>query len=278
MTIGCFDDTARHSTIRNRQSAIGNPEYPLSGHSKWSTIKHKKAALDAKRGKLWSKLARGVTMAAKTGGNPADNPRLRLAIDKAKAANMPKDTIEKAIKKGTGELEGENYEEVLYEGYGPGGVAVMCRAMTDNRNRTAAEIKKIFERSGGNLGAPNCVAFQFQQKGVIVVSAEKASEDRIIEPALEAGADDVRSSDLIHEIITSPDAFEPVRNAVQAAGIEPESADLQMVAMNEIRLDLDTARKVTRLIDALEDHDDIDAVYTNIDVPDEVVTQLAAEA
>lgn len=250
----------------------------MSGHSKWSTIKHKKAALDAKRGKLWSKLARGVTMAAKSGGNPEDNPRLRLAIDKAKGANMPKDTIEKAVKKGTGEIEGESYEEVLYEGYGPGGIAVMAKAMTDNRNRTGAEIKKIFERAGGNLGQPNCVAFQFQQKGVIVVPTEKASEDRIMELALEAGADDVSSGDMIHEIITTPEAFEQVRSALDEAGIEPESADLRMVAMNEISLDLAAARKVTRLIDALEDHDDIDAVYTNIDVPDEVVTQLAAEA
>lgn len=250
----------------------------MSGHSKWSTIKHKKAAIDAKRGKLWSKLARAVTMAAKTGGNPEDNPRLRLAIDKAKGANMPKDTIEKAIKKGTGELEGENYEEVLYEGYGHGGVAVMCKAMTDNRNRTSAEIKKIFERAGGNLGPPNCVAFQFQQKGVIVVRAEKASEDRIMEIALEAGAEDVSSGDMIHEIITSPETFEEVRQALQAAEIETESADLRMVAANEITLGLEAARKITRLIDNLEDHDDVDAVYANIDVPDEVVTQLAAEA
>ncbi len=249
----------------------------MSGHSKWSTIKHKKAALDAKRGKAWSKLARAVTMAAKTGGNPADNPRLRLAIDKAKADNMPKDTIEKAIKKGTGELEGQSYEEVLYEGYGPGGVAVMCQVVTDNRNRTSAEVKKIFERAGGNLGQPNCVAFQFQQKGVIVLSADKASEDQIMELALEAGADDVSSSEMIHEIITTPEAFEQVKQAVAAAEIEIESADLRMVAANGITLDLSTARKVIRLIDALEDHDDIDAVYTNIDVPDDVVAQLAKE-
>ncbi len=147
----------------------------MSGHSKWSTIKHKKAALDKKRGKAWSKLSRAIIMAAKSGGNPADNPTLRLAIDKAKADNMPKDTIEKAIKKGTGALEGQNYEDVLYEGYGPGGVAVMCQAVTDSRNRTSAEIKKIFERAGGNLGQSNCVAFQFQQKGVILVAADKAS-------------------------------------------------------------------------------------------------------
>ncbi len=249
----------------------------MSGHSKWSTIKHKKAALDAKRGKAWSKLSRAVTMAAKIGGNPADNPRLRLAIDKAKADNMPKDTIEKAIKKGTGELAGQNYEDVLYEGYGPNGVAVMCQAVTDNRNRTGAEIKKIFERANGNLGQSNCVAFQFQQKGVILVAAEKATEDQLMELALEAGAEDVTCSEMIHEIITTPEAFEQVRKAVADAEIEIESADLRMVSDTEITLDLNTARKVTRLIDALEDHDDIDAVYSNIDVPDDVLAQLAKE-
>ena len=249
----------------------------MSGHSKWSTIKHKKAALDAKRGKAWSKLARTITMAAKTGGNPDDNPRLRLAIDKAKAGNMPKDTIEKAIKKGTGELEGESYEDVLYEGYGPGGAAVMCRAVTDNRNRTSAEIKKAFERAGGNLGPANCVAFQFKQRGVIVVETEKASEDRIMEIALEAGADDVSTSEFIHEIICSPEVFEEVKKAVEEAEIEIQSADISMVADNLMTLDLDGARKVMRLLDVLEDHDDVDAVYSNTDIPDDIVSQLAKE-
>lgn len=246
----------------------------MSGHSKWSTIKHKKAALDAKRGKAWSKLARSVTMAAKSGGNPNDNPTLRLAIDKAKNDNMPKDTIEKAIKKGTGELQGESYEEVLYEGYGPGGVAVMCRALTDNRNRTSAEIKKVFERSGGNLGSTNCVAFQFAQKGVILVDSTKATEDQLMEIALEAGADDITSSALVHEVLCNPDVFEAVRDAIRGAGIEVQSADLSMVADNLVSLDLATARKVARLIDALEEHDDADAVYSNSDIPDDVVAQL----
>jgi len=249
----------------------------LSGHSKWSTIKHKKAALDAKRGKSWSKLAKTITMAAKNGGNPNDNPRLRLAIDKAKADNMPKDTIEKAIKKGTGELEGENYEDVRYEGYGSNGVAVMAQAVTDNRNRTGSEIKKIFERAGGNLGQPNCVAFQFQQKGVILIAADKATEDQIMEIALEAGADDVHSSKLVHEIITSPEMFDDVKSAIETAELDIESADISMVADNEITLDVDTARKVLRLIDALEEQEDVEAVYTNIDVPDDVVSQLANE-
>ncbi|MCO6437809.1 MAG: YebC/PmpR family DNA-binding transcriptional regulator [Phycisphaerae bacterium] len=250
----------------------------MSGHSKWSTIKHKKAALDAKRGKAWSKFARAVTMAAKMGGGSIeDNPRLRLAVDKAKAANMPKDTIEKAIKKGTGELEGESYEEIVYEGYGPGGVAVMCKVMTDNRNRTAGEIRKIFERAGGNLGSTNCVAFQFRNRGVIVVEASKASEDKMMELALEAGADDVTSSADIHEVMTSPENFEAVREAIEAAGIEIQSADLSQVADNLISLDLDSARKVMRLIDALDEHDDVDAVYSNTDISDDVVAELAKE-
>ncbi|MBU0719399.1 MAG: YebC/PmpR family DNA-binding transcriptional regulator [Planctomycetes bacterium] len=249
----------------------------MSGHSKWSTIKHKKAAIDAKRGKAWSTLARAVTLAAKSGGNPDDNPRLRLAIDKAKADNMPKDTIEKAIKKGTGEIEGVAYEAVLYEGYGPGGVAVMCQCVTDNRNRTAAEIKKVFERAGGNLGAPNCVAFQFSQKGVIVVERSKASEEQIMELALEAGADDIDTSEHIYEITCSPEVFEAVRDAIRNAGIETQSADLAMVAANQITLDLAKARSVMRLIDNLEEHDDVDAVYSNSDVPDDVIAALAKE-
>jgi len=249
----------------------------VSGHSKWSTIKHKKAALDAKRGKAWSKHARAVTMAAKAGGNPNDNPRLRLAIDKAKADNMPKDTIEKAIKKGTGELAGESYEDVLYEGYGPAGVAVMCRAVTDNRARTSSEIKKIFERSGGSLGSPHCVAFQFTPSGVLVVPREQVSEDRLMEIALEAGADDVRSSEHIHEITCAPEAFHHVKQKIEAAGITFQSADIIMAADNSIPLDLATARKVMRLIDALEEHDDVDAVYSNSDISDDVVAALAKE-
>ena len=247
----------------------------MSGHSKWSSIKHKKAALDKKRGKAWSKLSRAIIMAAKSGGNPADNPSLRLAVDKAKADNMPKDTIEKAIKKGTGELASENYVDVRYEGYGSGGVAVMCQAVTDNRNRTGAEIKKIFERAGGNLGSVNCVAFMFHQRGVILVDAAHASEDRIMEIALEAGADDVNTSDQLHEITCVPDAFETVRDAIKEAGIELQSADLSMVADTEVTLDLTVARKVMRLIDNLEEHDDVDDVYSNSDIPDDVLKELA---
>ena len=249
----------------------------MSGHSKWSTIKHKKAALDAKRGKAWSKLARAITMAAQKGGNPSDNPSLRLAIDKARADNMPKDTIEKAIRKGTGELEGESFEEIVYEGYGPGGVAVMCKAVTDNRNRTTPEIRKLFERCGGSLGATNCVAFMFSQKGVIVVDATKVSEDRLLEVALESGAEDVITSEVAHEIMCAPTSFEEVKHALEAAEIEIASADLLMVAANEITLDLERARKVMRMIDAFEEHDDVEAVYSNTHIPDDVGAQLAQE-
>ena len=250
----------------------------MSGHSKWSTIKHKKAVLDSRRGKAWSKHARAITVAAKSGGNPNDNPRLRLAIDKAKADNMPKDTIEKAIKKGTGELAGENYEEVVYEGYGASGIAVMCKAMTDNRARTAGEIRKIFERAGGSLGATNCVAFQFSQKGVILIATDQVSEDKLMEIALEAGAEDVSSSAHIHEVNTTPESFETVRDAIKSAGIEIQSADLSMVAANLIRLeDVNSARKVMKLIDALDEQDDVDSVYTNSDLPDEIIAALSKE-
>ncbi len=249
----------------------------MSGHSKWSTIKHKKAALDKKRGKAWSKLSRAIMMCARNGSNPDDNPSLRLAVDKAKADNMPKDTIEKAIKKGAGELDGGSYEEVLYEGYGAGGVAVMVRVMTDNRNRTSPEIKKLFERCGGNLGSPNCVAFMFSQKGVILIDPENATEDKVMEVALEAGADDVDSSEMIHEIICGAAALQDVKAAIEGAGIEVQSADVSLVAANLVTLDLVGARKVMKLIDALDDHDDVDAVYSNSDVPDDVVAALSKE-
>jgi len=249
----------------------------MSGHSKWSTIKHKKARLDAKRGKNWSKLARNVTMAAKSGGgNPEDNPRLRLAIDKAKADNMPKDTIEKAVKKGTGELEGADYEEIVYEGYGANGVAIMARALTDNRARTAAEIKKIFERVGGNLGAPNCVAWMFSTKGVFAVNAEEVPEDRIMEVALEAGAEDASSSQLVHEITCAPEDYHQVKAALEAAGIPIQSSDVTHLAANTVTLDLDASRKVLRLIEALEEHDDIESVSSNMDLSDEVMKELSA--
>lgn len=250
----------------------------MSGHSKWSSIKHKKAALDAKRGKSWSKLSRSITVAARTGGgNPNDNPRLRLAVEKARDANMPKDTIEKAIKKGTGEVEGETYEEVMYEGYGPAGVAVMCRALTDNRNRTASDIKKTFERHGGNLGTPNCVAWMFNLKGVITVDTDAVDEDKLMEVALEGGAEDVTTSEMVHEVICEADAYEAVKQTVKQAGIEIQSADVTMMAANQITLDLADAQKVMRLIDSLDNHDDVESVSSNFDLPDDVMRELAKD-
>ena len=249
----------------------------MSGHSHWSRIKHKKAVTDARRGKSWSKLARAVTMSAKAGGNPNDNPRLRLAIDKARGENMPKDTIEKAIKKGTGEIEGVSFEEILYEGYGHGGVAFMCQVTTDNRNRTGAEIRKVFERAGGNLGSSNCVAFMFHQKGLIAVEREKVSEDKIMELALEAGADDVETLEDAFEITCAPSAFEAVHQAIKDAELETVTAELSMVADNLVTLDLTAARKVLRLVEALEDQDDVDNVYTNSDIAEDVMAQLAKE-
>jgi YebC/PmpR family DNA-binding regulatory protein len=249
----------------------------MSGHSKWSTIKHKKAALDAKRGKAWSKVSRDITVAAKMGGgDPEMNPRLRLAIDKAKSANMPKDNVERAIKKGTGDLEGANYEECLYEGYGPGGVAVMCSALTDNRARTGPEIKKIFERSGGNLGAANSVSWMFALKGVIVISASGVEEDKVMEIAIEAGAEDVSISDICYEVTCDPESYLAVKEALEAAKMPIESAEVTNVASNEITVgDVETARKVMRLLDNLEDYDDTQSVSSNADIPDEIVAQLA---
>ena len=250
----------------------------MSGHSKWSSIKHKKAITDAKRGKAWSKITRDLTVAVKTGGGDPDaNSRLRLAIDKAKGANMPKDTIEKAIKKGTGELEGAAYEEIVYEGYGPNGVAVMVQALTDNRSRTAPEIRKLFERKNGNLGASNCVAWMFRQKGVIVVSREDAEEDQLIEIAIENGAEDVTTSERIYEVTCDPSSFEGVRDAIRQAEITIQSSDLTMIAENNVVLDLAGARKVLDLVEALEEHDDVQSVASNFDIPDDVLARLDAE-
>lgn len=247
----------------------------MSGHSKWATIKRKKAVVDARRGQAWTKHAKAITMAAKLGGGSVDdNARLRLAVDKAKASNMPKDTIEKAILKGTGGLDGDTLEEVVYEGYGPGGVAIMAKATTDNRTRTAPEIKTIFSKGGGNLGAVNCVSWMFTQQGVIIVSAEKMPPDRVLEIALDNGADDVKSTDDEHEVVCSPDAFLPLRDALEKAGCVVLSADLTMVAANEVTLDAEQAVKVLKLIDTLEEHDDVDDVYSNASIADEIMAKL----
>ncbi|MHC4063332.1 MAG: YebC/PmpR family DNA-binding transcriptional regulator [Planctomycetota bacterium] len=248
----------------------------MSGHSKWSTIKHKKAANDARRSKAWSKLTRYVAMAARSGGGDPDaNARLRLAIEKAKAANVPKDTIEKAIKKGTGEQPGVVYEEVLYEGYGPGGVAVMCQAVTDNRHRTSPEMKKLFERCGGNLGAQNSVAWMFNAKGVFAIPRVGIDEDRVMEVALENGADDVATSAEVYEVTCPPEAFGALKAAFEQAEIPVQSADVTSLAANMVTPDLETARKVMRLMEALDEHDDITSVSSNCDIPDELMAELA---
>ncbi|HPD28531.1 MAG TPA: YebC/PmpR family DNA-binding transcriptional regulator [Phycisphaerae bacterium] len=246
----------------------------MAGHSHWARIKHKKGVTDARRGRLWSKLARIIIVAARAGGDPRENLPLRYAIEKAREANMPKDTIENAIKKGTGELGGTSYESVRYEGYGAGGVAILCEALTDNRNRTAPEIKKIFERHGGSLGSAGCVAWIFSSKGQVTVPVGAADEDKIAEIALEAGADDYRQSDDVWEITCEPAAYEPLRAALAAAGIAPQSSELSMIPSNTVTVDAENGRKVLSLIEALEEHDDIQNVYSNFELPDDVMASL----
>ncbi len=249
----------------------------MSGHSHWANIQHKKARIDAKRGKVWTKVARLIVQAAKSGGGDPDaNATLRLAIDKARTANMPKDTIERSIKKGTGELAGVAFEDISYEGYGPGGVAIMCQILTDNRNRTAPEIKKIFERAGGNLGAPNCVAWMFAQKGVFVIPASAATEEQLMDLALQAGADDVKDAGEIFQITCSPSAFEEVKSALAQAEIECESADLSMIPNNTVQVtDANSARKILKLMETLDDHDDVQNVSANFDIPDDIIAQAS---
>lgn len=246
----------------------------MAGHSHWARIKHKKGVTDARRGRLWSKLARIIIVAARAGGDPRENLPLRYAIEKAREANMPKDTIENAIKKGTGELGGTTYESVRYEGYGAGGVAILCEALTDNRNRTAPEIKKIFERHGGSLGSAGCVAWLFSSKGQVTVPVSAVDEDKIAEIALEAGADDYRQSDDVWEITCEPAAYEPLRAALAAAGITPQSSELSMIPSNTVTVDAENGRKVLSLIEALEEHDDIQNVYSNFELPDDVMASM----
>jgi len=249
----------------------------MSGHSHWSGIKHKKAANDAKRGKVWSKVARLIIVAARAGGgDPAANLALRYAIDKAKAANMPKDTIEKAIKKGTGELGGQNFEEVLYEGYGPAGVAIMIEALTDNRHRTAPEVKKIFERRGCSMGTSGCVNWMFNKKGLITVNRTDADEDDLMEMALSAGAEDMTTQADVYEITCDPSAYEGLKNALQEKNIPVQVAEISMLPQNSIAVsDPETARKVIALMEDLEDHEDVQNVYANFDIPDDIMTQLS---
>ena len=247
----------------------------MAGHSKWANIKHKKAANDKKRGKLWSKLIKEVTVAAKQGGGEIEsNPRLRLAVDKAKAGNMPNDTIDRAIKRGAGGEEQADWDEIRYEGYAPGGIAVIVDCLTDNRNRTASEVRHGFTKHGGNLGTDGSVAYMFQKKGVISY-APGADEDAIMEAALEVGAEDVvANDDGSVDVYTTPEEFEDVRNGLIAAGHEPENAEITFEADTLSPVDKDGAEKVLRMIDFLEDLDDVQEVYTNADIPDDILQEL----
>jgi YebC/PmpR family DNA-binding regulatory protein len=251
----------------------------MAGHSHWAGIKHKKALIDNKRGKLWSKLSKTIIVAAKLGGgDPEMNIRLRTAINDAKAVSMPKDNIERAVKRGTGEIEGGNVEEALYEGYGPGGVAVLCEIMTDNRNRTAPEIRKVFETHDGKLGATNCVAWMFERKGLFEIPAAKTSEEKLMEIALEAGADDVKLGGDLFEVTCSPEAYSSVLSALETAGIEPQSKSVTRIPTNTVDIDdEETARKVLKLMEALDDHDDVQNVSANFNIPDEVLAGLGTE-
>ncbi len=248
----------------------------MAGHSKWANIKHRKARVDAQRGKLWSKCSRAIIVAAKQGGpDPAANLALRYAVDEAKSANMPKDTIERAIKKGAGDLEGASYEDVRYEGYGPGGVAVIVDTLTDNRNRTAPEMRTLFGKFGGNLGATGCVSYLFEPKGALTISGEKApDEDALMDIAIECGAEDVRREDDVWSILTAPTDFIAVKDAIAQRGLDPDSAELTMLPSNTIRVEGREAERVLRLIEALEDHDDVQKVYANFDIPDEVFAAM----
>ena len=250
----------------------------MSGHSHWAGIKHKKALVDAKRGKLWSRLAKAIIVAAKHGGGDPDaNLRLRYAIDDAKAVSMPKDNIQRAIKRGTGELDGGNLEEVVYEGYGSGGVAILCEVLTDNRNRTAGEIRKIFELSDGKLGGAGCVAWMFDNKGLFLVPAGAVDEDKLMELALEAGADDVKRVEDKFEITCDPAVYRDVSKALADGGITPEASDITRIAKNTVDIsEPEAAQKVLKLIERLDDHDDVQNVASNFFIPDAVMKAIGA--
>lgn len=251
----------------------------MAGHSHWAGIKHKKALVDAKRGKLWSRLSKAIIIAAKMGGGDPDmNIRLRTAIDDAKAVSMPKENITRAIKRGTGELAGVTYDSVTYEGYGSGGVAVLCEVLTDNRNRTAPEIRKLFEVSDGKLGAAGCVAWMFEKKGLFLIPIGKADEDKLMEIALEAGADDVSPAGQNFEITCRPESYQAVKEALAAAGIEPEVAELSLIPKNTVDIeDAETARKVLKLMERLDDHDDVQSVSANFNIPDSIMAEIGSE-
>ena len=248
----------------------------MSGHSKWATIKRKKGANDAARSKMWAKLLRFVEVSAREGGgNPEGNPTLATAIQKAKSASVPNDNIERAIKRGTGELEGESYEETSYEGYGPGGIAILVHCLTNNRNRAAQDVRSAFNGKGGKLAEPGAVSWMFEAKGVVVINKGDVSEDDVFLMAADAGAEDVRASESTIEVITPPDALKPVRNALVEAGIEVESYELTQVPKNTIELDESDAKKVLGLVEALEELDDVQDVYANFDISDAVLEAVA---
>jgi YebC/PmpR family DNA-binding regulatory protein len=244
----------------------------MSGHSKWASIKHKKGAIDAKRGKAFTRLIKEISVAARMGGgDPIGNPRLRQAITAARAENMPKDNIERAIKKGTGELEGVSYEEVSYEAYGPGGVALLIDCLTDNKNRTVADLKYIFDRHGGNIGSPGCVSWIFEKKGMIAFDKGKIEEEKLLEVALDAGAEDVRQSGDEFEVVMKPNDFEKVKKAFDSIGLQYSVAEIAKIPQNTVRLEGKKAEQMLNLMEALEDNDDISHVYANFDIPDEVM-------
>ena len=250
----------------------------MAGHSKWHNIRHKKAKQDAKRGQLFTKLLREITVAARQGGgDPEFNPRLRIAIEKAKKANMPIENIERAIKRGTGELEGVNYEEVVYEGYGPEGVAIIVECLTDNRNRTTSEVRHLFTKHGGNLGASGCVSFLFEEKGVILVPKDSISEEELFEKAIEAGAEDLITDDEnYYEVRTEPKDLYAVKEALEKEGITIEKAEITRIPTTTVEIkDPETAQKLLKLLDALEDNDDVQKVYSNFEMSDELINQVA---
>lgn len=242
----------------------------MAGHSHWAKIKRAKGANDAKRGKVWSKIARKIIIAARNGGDPRDNLALRYTIDEAKAANMPKHTIENAIAKGTGELGGENYEPVTYEGYAPGGVALLVEGLTNNPSRTAPDLRSILEKAGGNLANRGAVAFQFTKQGVITIKADATPEDALIEAALEAGAEDVKNEGEVYEVITTPVAYLKVKDALAAANVPIEAAEITHMPNSTVPVGVDAAQKLLKLIDALEDHDDVQSVSHNAELPESV--------
>ncbi len=247
----------------------------MSGHSKWASIRHKKSAVDAKRGKIFSKLIKEITVAARLGGgDPEGNPRLRVAIQAAKGQNMPKDNIARAIKKGTGELAGTSYEEYNYEAYGPGGVALLVNCLTDNRKRTVAEIKHIFERHGGNLGEPGCVSWIFEKKGLVVFEKSRVEEEKLLNLALEAGAEDIKETETQFEVLTDPADFESIKKAFDDQGLRYSLAEISMIPQNTVKLEGRDAERVLSLMEALEENDDINHVYANFDIPDEVMEAL----